>query len=103
MAEAQVFFRFEEAWLIRDDCVKVINDSWSSAGTTKSGLKHMKEKIGSCGTELQAWGASNTHPNVEEIKKVQKWVKELSMVDPTVENKSEFLAASKILNDLLLK
>ena len=63
----------------------------------------MKEKIGRCGTKLQASGASNTHSNVEEIKKVQNRVKELSMADPMVENKSKFLAASKILDDLLLK
>lgn len=48
-------------------------------------------------------GASNTHPDVEEIKKVQKRVEELSMAEPIVENKSEFPTTSKILDDLLLK
>ena len=44
-----------------------------------------------------------THPNEVEIKRLQKRVEELSMVEPTVENKNEFLAASKLLDDLLLK
>lgn len=48
-------------------------------------------------------GASNTHPDVEEIKKVQKRVEELSMAELIVENKSEFPITSKILDDLLLK
>lgn len=48
-------------------------------------------------------GASNTHLDVEEIKKVQKRVEELSMAEPIVENKSEFSTTSKILDDLLLK
>lgn len=48
-------------------------------------------------------GATSTYPNEEEIKKVQKRFKDLSMVEPTIENKSEFLAASRILDDLLLK
>ena len=46
---------------------------------------------------------SPTHPNEVEIKRLQKRVEELSMVEPTVENKNEFLAASKLLDDLLLK
>ncbi|XP_075642272.1 uncharacterized protein LOC142613671 [Castanea sativa] len=98
-------FRFEKAWLMRDDYEKVINDTWCSAGTSESGLRCMKEKIRRCGrfVGVQAWGTSNTHPDVEEIKKVQKMVEELSMAEPTVENKSEFLAISKILDDLLLK
>lgn len=47
-------FRFEEAWLMRDDCKKVINEAWSSAGTTELGLRCMKNKISRCGSELQA-------------------------------------------------
>ena len=46
---------------------------------------------------------SPTHSNEVEIKRLQKRVEELSMVEPTVENKNEFLAASKLLDDLLLK
>lgn len=95
-------FRFEEAWLTRDDCEKVISDAWSLVGNMEPGLLGIKEKINKCGSDLQAWGASITHPDEVEIKRVQKRVEDLSMAEPTEENK-EFLAASKILDDLLLK
>lgn len=39
---------------MRDDCKKVINEAWSSAGTTELGLRCMKKKISRCGSELQA-------------------------------------------------
>nr|XP_023928295.1 uncharacterized protein LOC112039646 [Quercus suber] len=96
-------FRFEEAWLTQDDCETVIRDAWSLAGNMELGLLGVKEKISKYGLELQAWGASKTHPDEVEIKRLQKRVEELSMAEPTVENRNEFLDASKILDDLLLK
>ena len=88
---------------MRDDCEKVINEAWGFMGNMELGLRSVKEKISRCGFDLEAWGATNTHPNEEEIKKVQKRVEDHSMAEPMVENKSEFLAASRILDDLLLK
>nr|XP_023928291.1 uncharacterized protein LOC112039640 [Quercus suber] len=96
-------FRFEEAWLTRDDCESVIKDAWSLAGNVGLGLLGVKEKISKCGSKLQAWGASKTHPDEVKIKRLQKRVEGLSMAEPTVENRNEFLDASKILDDLLLK
>ena len=78
-------------------------DAWSLAGNMESGLLGIKEKISKCGSDLQAWGASKTHLDEVEIKKVQKGVEELSMAKPTMENKNEFLATRKILDALLLK
>lgn len=96
-------FRFEEAWLTQDGCEMVIREAWRLAGNIEPGLLGVKEKISKCGSDLQAWGASKTHPDEVEIKRIQKRVEELSMADPTVENRDEFLAASKSLDDLLLK
>ncbi|XP_030933437.1 uncharacterized protein LOC115959237 [Quercus lobata] len=97
-------FRFEEAWLMRDDCEHVIHEAWSHIGNNmEPGLRRAWEKINECGSELQAWGASHTHPDEAEIKRVQKRVEVLSMANHTVENKAEILAASKTLDDLLLK
>lgn len=96
-------FKFEAAWLLRDDCEKVIQVAWSLVGNIELGLRSMREKTSRCGSDFQAWGATSTYPNEEEIKKVQKRFENLSMVEPTMENKSEFLAASRILDDLLLK
>ena len=88
---------------MRDDCEKVINEAWGFMGNMELGLRSVREKISRRGSDLEAWGATNTHPDKEEIKKVQKRVEDLSMAEPTMENKSEFLAASRILDDLLLK
>ena len=96
-------FRFEEVWLMRADCEEVIIEAWGSVDSLDSGLRCIKKKISRCGSVLQAWGASDTNPDVAEIKRVQKKVEELSMAEPIEANKSEFLAASKILDDLLLK
>ena len=97
-------FRFEEAWLMRDDCEHVIQEAWSySSDNVESGLRREREKIRNFGYELQAWGASHTHPDEAEIKRVQKRVEDLSMADRTAENKVEILVASRTLDELLLK
>ena len=67
------------------------------------GLDKTKEKINKCGADLAAWGALKTQPAIEEIKKLQKQVKELNRKEATVENGSALLEASKKLDDLLLK
>ena len=66
-------------------------------------LTNTKEKIRHCGAELHAWGSSKIHPDAKEIKRMQKHVQELSVRVTTVESKTEFLAASRKLDDLLLK
>ena len=97
-------FSFEEAWLLRDDCEHVIQEAWSYSGdNVEPGLRKIREKIRTCGSELQAWGTSHTHPDEAEIKRVQKRVEDLSMADHTVENKAEILATSRTLDELLLK
>lgn len=48
-------FRLEEAWLMRDDCEKVINEAWRYMGNnTDVGLRRVREKISKCGVKLQA-------------------------------------------------
>ena len=97
-------FRFEEAWLMRDDCEHVIHEAWSRMGNSMEPvLRRVREKISKCGSKLQAWGASHTHPDEAEIKRVQKRVEVLSMADHIMENKAKILAASRTLDDLLLK
>ena len=56
-----------------------------------------------CGAGLQAWGAMKTHSDVEEIKRLQNWVKYLNMRNTTEESRAEFLEVSKQLDELLLK
>ena len=96
-------FKFEESWLMWDDSEKMVLESWNKDESAQSGMHNIKERIRNCGSELLAWVSSKTHPDAEEIKKLQKQVEELSMAEQTEENKTEFLAASKKLDDILLR
>ena len=86
-----------------DDCEKMVLESWNKDESAQSGMHNIKERIRNCGSELLAWVSSKTHPDAEAIKKLQKQVEELSMAEQTEENRTEFLAASKKLDDILLK
>ena len=55
------------------------------------------------GQSFRRGGAADNNPGEKEIKKLQKRVEELSMAEPTMANKAEFLAVSKTLDELLLK
>ena len=56
-----------------------------------------------CAIDLQAWGAPHTHPNVVEIKRLQKCIEVLNSETFDEENRAEFLETSKQLDALLLK
>ena len=62
-----------------------------------------KQKIAACGADLLAWGASKTHPDTEEVKRLQKKVEELNCADYMKEKKAEFLETSKKLDKLLCR
>ena len=96
-------FKFEESWLLWEDCEKTILEAWQNAKGANTGLKRAKDKISKCGEELVAWGSTKTQLEVEEIKKLQKKIKDLSMKDATNGNSASMLEASKKLDDLLLK
>ena len=96
-------FKFEESWLLWEDCKDVIHEAWNREGGTESGLARVKEKIASCGADLHAWGSSRTHPNTEKIKRLQKQVEALSMGELTEESKEVWLTTSKELDALRLK
>ena len=93
-------FKFEESWLLWEDCEGVIKEAWEKNIEDSSGLEATRQKIKICGDELQAWGSSRTHPNAEEIKKLQKRVDMLQAEECTVENRTEFLEVSKKLDSL---
>ena len=97
------WFKFEEAWLLWDDCEKVIQEAWVNSEGRSSALETVSKKISGCASELLVWGASKTHPGTEEIKNLQKRIEVLNRVPPTQQNMSEFLQASKELDDWLRK
>ncbi|XP_023915655.2 uncharacterized protein LOC112027215 [Quercus suber] len=96
-------FKFEESWLLWEDCEKTILEAWQNAGGDNTGLNRAKDKINKWGEDLAAWGSTKTQPEAEEIKKLQKKIEDLSMEDATDENSASMLEASKKLDDLLLK
>ena len=65
-------FRFEEAWLLSEDCERRVVEAWAARGGSGSALSNVHEKIVYYNDDLQEWGATKTHPNVEKIKKFQK-------------------------------
>ena len=96
-------FRFEEAWLLWEECEVVVQEGWNKREGMGSTMANVKEKIEGCGRELHAWGASKTQPNTKRIKALQRKIEELNMGECIEENKAEFLVVSKELDDLLLK
>ncbi|XP_030941442.1 uncharacterized protein LOC115966334 [Quercus lobata] len=65
-------FKFEEVWLMWDDCEAVVRESWNTYGGAASPLDAVKEKIKRCGANLQAWGAVRTNPDTKRIKALEK-------------------------------
>ena len=62
-----------------------------------------RQKIVNCATDLQAWGAPQTHLDVEVIKRLQKRIEVLNLEALNEENIVEYLVTSKQLDALLLK
>ena len=60
-------------------------------------------KILHCGAKLYAWGSTRTNPQVTEIKRLKKLLERLNVYDQTEATGYDFVAASKQLDDLLLK
>ena len=96
-------FKFEECWLLWDDCETRVQQAWSLAGSGASVLADVHAKIRACGDELKAWGDTRTLPEEEEIKSLQNRLDRINRDVTTDESKVEYLAISKQLDDLLLK
>lgn len=48
------WFKFEESWLLWNDCEFVVKEAWGKARDSDHGLASIKEKIKTCGAELMA-------------------------------------------------
>ena len=81
----------------------MIQEAWANREGCSSALETVNEKIGGCASELLVWGGSKTHPGIEEIKNLQKRIKVLNWAPPTQQNRSDFLQASKELDEWLRK
>lgn len=96
-------FKFEESWLLWEDCETIIREFWTKYDDATQELANIKLKIAGCGDELNAWGASKTHPDANEIKRLQALVVFLNACDYTKEKKVKFLSVSTMLDELLHK
>ena len=96
-------FKFEECWLLWDDCEEAVGGAWNKGAQGSLGLSGLRDQIQSCGVDLYAWGSSKTKSETEEIKRLQKRLELLNASEMTKESRNEFLLLSKQLDDLLLK
>lgn len=51
-------FKFEESWLLWDDCEAIVTEAWNKECGLGSPLVSAKEKIANCGVDLLMWGSS---------------------------------------------
>ena len=96
-------FKFEERWLLEEECGIVVEEAWGRMGGADSPMVDVSSKINHCGAILDAWGSTRTKPEVAEIKRLKKVLERLHEGDQNETTRSEFMAASKKLDDLLLK
>ena len=101
--KGQKSFKFEEAWLLFDDCEEVIKDAWERSGAEATGLGVVKQKVAACALDLQAWGSSKVQPEAKEIKRLQKQIEQLNSADLTEEIRAEYLVTSRNLDAFLRK
>ena len=66
-------------------------------------MVNVNTKIKHCGVDLHAWGSTRTNPEVAKIKRLKKVLERLNESDQNEATRSEFVATSKQLDDLLLK
>ena len=90
-------FKFEENWLLWDDCEEVVTEAWAKGDGDSSGLRGVRDCIQTCGPKLYAWGSSKTKPKTEEIRRLQKKLELMNESELTEESRSEFLLVSNSL------
>ena len=81
----------------------MVEEAWSRVGCGESPMARISTKINHCGADLYAWGLTRTKPEVDEIKRLKKVLGRLHEGDQNEATRAEFMAASKQLDDLLLK
>ena len=88
-------FKFEESWLLWDECEDRVQQAWSLASSGDSGLVAVHAKIRVCGDDLKVWGDTRTRPEEEKIKSLQNRLEIINRNNTTDESKVEYLEISK--------
>ena len=94
-------FKFEESWLLLDDCEETVKEAWGRDLFDTHDLEFIKQKIQTCGVELLRWGSARTDPNAEAIKVTQKRLDRLNEEEISDASKAEYLELSKKMDKLL--
>lgn len=89
-------FKFEEAWLLWDDCEDVVHEAWSTHRDATLALCDVKKKITQCGADLYTWGATKTTPETERIKVLQKQVELFTKSELTEGTKADLSQSVKV-------
>ena len=61
-------FKFEEAWLLSNECEEVVKEAWERSGDESHGLLSIKNKIQAYGRELSRWDLAK--PDEAAIKEL---------------------------------
>ena len=94
-------FKFEESWLLMEDCEATVKEAWDSELVVEQGLASTLRKIQVCGSKLMKWGSARTTPVVEAIKQIQKRLDRLNEGEMTSDSKAEYLELNKKMDQLL--
>lgn len=69
-------FRFEEMWLLDEECEKVVRDAWFSVSFDGS-MQALMDRIAACSSALQTWARTNFGNVVQQMKACEKKFVEL--------------------------
>ncbi|XP_057745491.1 uncharacterized protein LOC130963384 [Arachis stenosperma] len=88
-------FRFEELWLINEDCDRIVEEAWNERTGT------VKEKIKLCGERLDSWVQRNFGDIPKRIKKAEKALKQLNSLPQNEETLWRTKMEEEELDDLI--
>ena len=94
-------FKFEESWLLMEDCEAMVKDAWDGEVAVKQGLAATMKKIQATRSVLMQWGATRTTSDEEAIKQIQKRLNQINEEEMIAVSKVEYLELNKKMDELL--
>lgn len=89
-------FKFEQMWLEKPECLKVINSAWSRGGTGRE-VPHINLTLRTCCDDLTKWNKSCFGNNRIEIERTQIRLQFLAASIPNAQS----LLEAKVLKSKL--
>lgn len=69
-------FKFEESWLLWDECESVVQDACNKFDNGNLGLNMIKDKIANYGMDLHAWGSTEHTQILKKSSKSKRKLKQ---------------------------